>query len=240
MSTGTAGTNRFEENEWQFLFHMTSEDPDLRLPYALADELFNLITQWAEARNLQIGGGFKGVSELKGDELWRLLWEGEQSPFDLAYQQLLAWAPGRIPKGLLVLREEGGLEPSGQAFLDQLQPFVLSRESRSEWPGTRLYENTAEVIEFRLTEESAALLVAVSSAGLLDWMQPELPEDLCLLRDDGDPFFVSITHEGSAALYLRNEELQELRRSAPAVAALFPIFPATGSIAIEASSADEQ
>jgi len=54
-----------------------------------------------------------------------------------------------------------------------------------------------------------------SASGLYDWVQPSLPEDLCLLRPDETPWLVTISHERDAYLVLDAKEHVELVREIP-------------------------
>jgi hypothetical protein len=75
------------------------------------------------------------------------------------------------------------------------------------------------VATYQLTSEVVAALTTAAT-GLYDWQQPELPEDLCLLRDEDDPWLVSIAHEGDAFVSVDEVELEELRRRVPRFAAV--------------------
>jgi hypothetical protein len=87
----------------------------------------------------------------------------------------------------------------------------LSSEIKTEWPGTTLYEGeTALVDEYSLTWDSAEVL-ADAADRLYAWVQPTLPEDLSILRSDGEAWLVSIGHEKEAFLCLTAEEYNLLR-----------------------------
>jgi len=81
-----------------------------------------------------------------------------------------------------------------------------------------LLEETADVLTFRL-ERAVVALLAEHASSLYDWRQPELPEDLCLLREDGDAALVTIAHEHDAYLILSPAELDRLEAEIPQVAA---------------------
>jgi hypothetical protein len=63
-----------------------------------------------------------------------------------------------------------------------------------------LREQTTELSSYALTEECGAV-ISVLAECLYAWMQPALPEDLCLVREDGDPWLVSIAHEREGYLF---------------------------------------
>ena len=125
------------------------------------------------------------------------------------YQALLDHALGISTSGLLVVRDDLGLEPSAERCLAALGPFIVATEARSSWPGTILQGHTAKVISFRFDAGSAQVLKTFSTA-LYDWVQPALPEDLCLLRSNGEPWLTTIAHEKDAFLALSGAERSAL------------------------------
>jgi hypothetical protein len=114
---------------------------------------------------------------------------------------------------LLVVRD-GPLKPSGRRVLDQLQPYVREKAEKAEWPGTRLTTSVATVWTFDLVEQSAAILTATTNR-LYAWLQPDLPEDPCFIREDGTPWLTTISHERDAFLSLETIERDLLRELVP-------------------------
>ena len=49
------------------------------------------------------------------------------------------------------------------------------------------------------------------------WRQPDLPEDLCLLRADGSPWLATIAHEADGFLLLSEAEREDLNTRVPAL-----------------------
>jgi len=115
---------------------------------------------------------------------------------------------------LLVVRNDVDLEEKGRAVLAKLAPYLLDVTHRSAWPGTRLLDDTAAVHRFRFNFASAEI-VKDAATRLYDWVQPELPEDLCILRGEGTPWLVTITHEKYSCLYLNEEEYEQFGRTVP-------------------------
>jgi len=117
---------------------------------------------------------------------------------------------------ILVLRPTIRLEVSGAAILTALLPFERRREDSTSWPGTELFfGETASVIEFELNEP--VLEILARAPGLFAWVQPSLPEDLCLLRADGSAWLTTIAHERAAYLQLRVGELASLSAVVPSL-----------------------
>ena len=124
-------------------------------------------------------------------------------------------APKFCRRYLFVVRPSLGRSASLHALLAKLQPSLLSMRRSSEWPGTQLLDGElAEVFEGELNSETASTL-AQAAGGLLSFRQPELPEDLALLRADGSPWLISCTHEGDIYLDLTEAESREILQLAP-------------------------
>ena len=99
-------------------------------------------------------------------------------------------------EALLVVRGGMRLDPSGERVLARLDPFVRRREKARSWPGTQLVGrgHNATVMRYRFGKEVVGILIDAAD-GLFDWTQPELPEDLCLMRSKGSPWLTTIAHE---------------------------------------------
>jgi hypothetical protein len=112
-------------------------------------------------------------------------------------------------KALLVIQP--GLEFSEKAkiFLGKMEKYVIEDECKSEWPGTRLYGDKAEVRIYRLCPGSLDL-IKTGVDKLYQWQQPDNPEDLCFLRDDNTPFFITIAHEHDSYLEITAKEKKKL------------------------------
>jgi hypothetical protein len=110
---------------------------------------------------------------------------------------------------LVVVRDDLGLDETGQALLSRLQPELLRRERRSSWPGTMLLDEEATVLQFAVSQRVLDE-VLTASGGLFGWQQPELPEDLALMRADGTAVLASICHGRDAYLEICDEEYQHL------------------------------
>jgi hypothetical protein len=111
-----------------------------------------------------------------------------------SYDALLQHALTYCDSFIVVIRHMIDVNGSAQAVLKRLEPFLIRREERNEWPGTRLLEDTAEVSTFRFSPATTSVLTQVAE-GLFSWTQPELPEDLCLFRKDGERWLVTVAHE---------------------------------------------
>jgi len=134
----------------------------------------------------------------------------KREPRDEIFRALISFGASRFPVCLTVVRPALGLNVEAKAFSDQMAVFRLSERAESEWPGTRLLGSTAVVTRYALNPKVGEIIVQ-SSNGLYDWQQPDLPEDLCILRSDGSPWLTIISHEADAYLTVTREEESELQ-----------------------------
>ena len=148
-----------------------------------------------------------------------------REPRGRLYRGLLDFALEVCKSALLVVGKRMPLGVRGQAILSQLEPFLKHKTELSEWPGTQLlFGGTAWVFQYDFTPECAEILKWATS-GLYRWLQPRLPEDLCLLRADGRPWLVSITHERDGYLDLTPDEKVHLFEALPRLKALVRAGP---------------
>ncbi|MCU1373172.1 MAG: hypothetical protein JWO68_458 [Actinomycetia bacterium] len=134
-------------------------------------------------------------------------------PTGETYRRLLELANRSCTEALLVVHPRDGLSSGASDVLASLAPHRLSVEDRSSWPGTTLAGRTAEVHTFRFDGGVGDLLGAAVD-GLYAWQQPDRPEDLCLLRH-GEPWLVTVAHQGAAHLVLTPEERARLDDALP-------------------------
>jgi len=143
-------------------------------------------------------------------------------PFTLSgdvYERILRFARSEgLPLGLVVVQRQNRLSDSARRVLAALEEQVVSRSQESEWPGTRLVDHAAKVIRFQLNDETVDILVEAADS-FFDWEQPELPEDLALLREDGTTWLGSITHERELWFELTADEKRRLLAAVPEVGA---------------------
>lgn len=130
------------------------------------------------------------------------------------YRQLILHALGWCSSFQIVVRHNLPTGLGVTQLLDKLRFFLISKSEEHEWPGTRLLDETATVYRYRFCRESASIMVEVAER-LFAWIQPNLPEDLCLLRFDGSPWLVTIAHESDGYLILTRKELRNLVSTIP-------------------------
>jgi len=129
------------------------------------------------------------------------------------YKDLIDLASSLCTKFILVKRTQSALEidKNCDKTLDELKPYLIDIQEKDQWPGTLLFEDTATVYYYRVTEESKEILKKRAN-GLYSWAHPQLPEDLCFLKEDGKTWLITIAHESEAWVNLDNiEELEKLK-----------------------------
>jgi hypothetical protein len=113
-----------------------------------------------------------------------------------------------------------------------MSTYLDRSERANAWPGTTLLPSNgvedATVWRYRW---SAGLVDTTLqfSRGLYQWHEPELPEDLALLRNPGDVWLGSVAHEGDAWLELTETEHASLVASIPEIGALLAKPRRTGT-----------
>jgi hypothetical protein len=98
-----------------------------------------------------------------------------------------------------------GLDMTGHQALDRLARWSIDKSEVTEWPGTQLLSTHASIYRYHIDAEFTRELLAIGPS-LESWIQPGLPEDPCLLREDGTPVLVTIAHEADLYLELLPEE----------------------------------
>ena len=133
------------------------------------------------------------------------------------YFGILDHALSTCESGLLVVRKEMPLTANGSEFIQLARKCSPEQvKETSEWPGTRLLGETATAHQFAYTPELVSIMKRFSHR-LFQWVQPELPEDLCLLQAENRPWLVSIAHERDAYFLLEESQFGELSAAVPSL-----------------------
>jgi hypothetical protein len=140
-------------------------------------------------------------------------------PRGQAYRCLLQAAAEQASTAFLVIRESVDLSEGARECLLRLEPYMLSDQSVSEWAGTKLLGGKARMLIYQASAQ-LVLVLQNYTRGLYDWIQPNLPEDLGFLRNDGSLWLGSTAHEADAWLELETDELARLVTSCPEIATM--------------------
>ncbi len=155
-------------------------------------------------------GEVKQVVERKVYELW-------EAPWGDTYRNLVKCAIEHCVAFLLVVPRNTLADECVKDVLSRLAQFLLKESEETEWPGTKGAKPAATVYRYKFNPASATILNE-SAEGLFSWNLPELPEDLCFLRDDGSPWLVTISHENDVYLELSETEKTDLLAKDPDLA----------------------
>ena len=140
------------------------------------------------------------------------------------YRDILEYALKECDSAMLVVRPSLEFGSIGVSVLKQLEAFLIEKRLSSEWPGTQLLSDNAILYLFAYNSESVTLFKEACQ-GLYGWVQPFLPEDLCLLRSKDDPWLVSITHEKDGYLHQSEEEMLKLLDAIPGIRPILSAAP---------------
>jgi hypothetical protein len=116
-------------------------------------------------------------------------------------------------QALLVVRDPATATAPIRETLTGLEGSLISEKDEAEWPGTTLMGHTARVYRYSLDDQSRNVL-CTSVDGLYEWLSPNRPEDLCMLRS-GVPRLTTVAHEREGNLDLSRAECDELRVANP-------------------------
>ncbi len=130
------------------------------------------------------------------------------------YRALIRELAALCPFGML--RQNRFPRETELAVLDLLQPDTVARMKKLAIPGYFIgpsflkipdeVENPYHVYVFQLTERALSVLTRVTNR-LYGWQYPDLPEDLCLLREDWMPCLMTVSHDCIGYLYMTPAEL---------------------------------
>ena len=131
-----------------------------------------------------------------------------KEPSGRIYTELLSYSMNTCDKFSLV---ERNFEKSNefQKAMEILEDFLIQKEKTNKWPGTELLSPSEHGIVnyYELNNQSIDILLNLSNR-LYDWTYPERPEDLILIRKDGNPWLVTISHEEDAYFEMTEDEMK--------------------------------
>lgn len=145
-------------------------------------------------------------------------------PVGRVYRGLLDAALDCCDLGLLVERPAIDSSEQCRLVVSALRRWIREEENLDEWPGTKLSGHTALVRRFCFNPGSAEVLKQFANS-LYEWQQPTLLEDLCLLRQSGEPWLVTIAHERDGYLRISEKERDDLVERVPELAEMLRYTP---------------
>jgi Leucine-rich repeat (LRR) protein len=134
------------------------------------------------------------------------------NPKDEAYRSLIDYAVKKCTKFVLVEVKDISSSSNVKKVLTALEPYIINKIRSNKWPGTRSGSNNNLVYTYEFNEKSARILKEAANS-LFSWAQPNLPEDLSFITEDGKEWLVNIAHEKIATLEIDEEEAKLLSNS---------------------------
>ncbi|MEJ8553067.1 hypothetical protein [Tepidibacter sp. Z1-5] len=125
------------------------------------------------------------------------------------YTYLLKHSITKCTEFILVVVPEIELNTNGAKVLDRLKPYLKEKKKGYEWPGTQRFEDgdPVTIYHYSLNEHSINILLQ-SADSLYSWVQPNLPEDLCFIKEDGSVWVYTSSHEEMS--WVEDESDEEL------------------------------
>lgn len=101
-----------------------------------------------------------------------------------------------------------------ELVIERLKPFLVGCEKTSETPGSiMLPADAITLCTYRLDADSAKV-IREAARRLYDWVEPDLPQELCLLRQT-EPWLINLAADRAAFLVTSPAEAERLRAAIP-------------------------
>lgn len=140
-------------------------------------------------------------------------------PSKTVYKKVLEMGLRQCTQAIFIARKNYKLDESALALIKEINPYLIHKTENSKWPGTTLLKGTAVVYYFRYIETVCQLLNSKANT-FFDWVHPKLPEDLCLIRENGAPWFVTISHETDCYFDINENEAILIENDIPEIGKL--------------------
>lgn len=138
-----------------------------------------------------------------------------EEPRGSVYRALLALAR-EYASHVGVVVQDLDLSPDAERFLTALRAAGATSQPTDSWPGTTIGGPGTAAMLYRAPLNDASFELLTSTVGsLYEWESPSLPEDLHLMRPDGTPWLVSISHERDSYLVLTADEFRAVAARLP-------------------------
>jgi len=129
------------------------------------------------------------------------------NPQGNVYRALIECAFQACDEFLLVARPDLPLSEKSIVLLERLSPFLIEKKDQFEWPGTKLGRGEGEIpvsVYYYRTDKEAQKILSEVSDTLHSWQFPDLPEDLCFLKDHKS-WLSNSAHEQQSYLTIEDE-----------------------------------
>lgn len=130
------------------------------------------------------------------------------------YGSLLDYSLNHCQYFQFIIRPGRFLDENGKSAFEKLNFFLIKKEEVSEWPGTIMCSQTVTLLQFALNQQSVKILNQLMR-GLYSWLYPHFSEDLSIVRQDQEPWLISVSHEREGYLILSDIEFQNITSAIP-------------------------
>jgi hypothetical protein len=130
------------------------------------------------------------------------------------FQEILLLGLNECNYILLITRNLLGRSIKLESLLKELKINWIAEKEVTHWPGTTIDSDIAKMYIYSYDNFVLSTLLKYGP-NQNDWIQPNLPEDICLMRDYEKKWFFSITHENAFAFDISDDEKRELELKIP-------------------------
>jgi hypothetical protein len=138
----------------------------------------------------------------------------KNEPSPGAFCDLLDYGVDQCAYAVMVIRPLSRMTPRGEEVLKILEPYLIEKKVSNQRPGTSNLAENALVQKYKYGVPFSGLIRKLNDR-LYGWLQPNFPEDICLLRENQEPWFVSAAHKKDSFFSLAEGELSGLIRKVP-------------------------
>ena len=121
------------------------------------------------------------------------------------YKKLITYALKECNKFILVIRPNTYLDNIGQELLKELNPYLIKTLLSNEWPRTETEGEPSTLYYYDLNQKSKDILLHFSN-DFSSWIHPELPEDLCFIKNNNHIWLYTSSHEETIWIENENED----------------------------------
>jgi hypothetical protein len=137
-----------------------------------------------------------------------------REPRGRAFKDLIAHSLTSCDEFLIALTHRQ-LSDHAQDTLKELNQYLITCEEVTEYPAGVLPWGTIQVCRYLLSPGSAQVLQNAAT-GLYDWVEPDLPNDLCLMRGR-DPWLITMASDRLAVIISESSDIALLKARIPSI-----------------------
>lgn len=156
----------------------------------------------------------------------RKVWDLSMRPSGKMYRPILECAQAYCTMAGVILEDRHRFDATCTDWLASVSEHMIREERVQAWPGTvmTMPDRWAKRVLLRYNESVREAFLQ-GAGSLFDWMNPVLPEDPHLLRQDGSTWLGTIAHENIAWFELAEHEYQAMRQECPLIASALVLGP---------------